>query len=265
MRNIIYLLFLIPTVFYGQNVGIGTANPTQKLEVNGKIKITSPAQNVQGGILFPDGSFQSTAYNPVPVDNGGGVLFPDGTFQNTAYVVNNPAPPSGLTGYIAMMIDGPFPGPVNYFQVQAGFNILAYSNGLSSSSTFGGGGGGGGGQVNFQDASITRFVDQYSASIQDYLARGNLINEIKIFSFFDCGDLNGPCYSTIETFDDCYFTSYAIGGGGGELFSENVSFTYRKRTIRAYGNSAAGGSGSAPGSNNPYIETCWDVAMNGPC
>ncbi len=37
------------------NVGIGTSSPTQKLEVNGVVKAT-------GGILFPDGNIQTSAY-----------------------------------------------------------------------------------------------------------------------------------------------------------------------------------------------------------
>ncbi|MGR3176773.1 MAG: hypothetical protein ACUZ8E_01795 [Candidatus Anammoxibacter sp.] len=39
------------------NVGIGTTNPTEKLEVNGNIKITGTGN----GIKFPDGTAQTTA------------------------------------------------------------------------------------------------------------------------------------------------------------------------------------------------------------
>jgi hypothetical protein len=47
---------------YGNgNVGIGTVAPAYKLDVAGIIRTSS------GGIVFPDGSFQTTAYNPSQV------------------------------------------------------------------------------------------------------------------------------------------------------------------------------------------------------
>jgi hypothetical protein len=117
----------------GTNIGIGTTAPTQRLSVAGTIQTTS------GGVMFPDGSTQTTAAfipagtagqslrhdgvnwigNSVLFNNGtnvgigttspnqkltvegiihttlGGVMFPDGTTQTTASVS---AIPSGTNG-----------------------------------------------------------------------------------------------------------------------------------------------------------------------
>ena len=52
----------IVTVTQGGSVGIGTTSPTQPLEVNGNIKVDgTPGTN---GVIFPDGSTQTTAFIP---------------------------------------------------------------------------------------------------------------------------------------------------------------------------------------------------------
>lgn len=50
-------LLLIPFFLNGQNIGIGTDNPTEKLEVAGKVFSSDE------GFKFPDGSVQTRAYN----------------------------------------------------------------------------------------------------------------------------------------------------------------------------------------------------------
>ena len=57
----------VNTYYSDGNVGIGTASPTEKLTVNGKIESTS------GGIKFPDGTTQITAAKGLTV--GGGKIF----------------------------------------------------------------------------------------------------------------------------------------------------------------------------------------------
>ena len=52
-------------------------------------------------------------------------------------------------------------------------DILAWSWGMSQSGSFHTGGGGGAGKANFQDISVTKWVDQASATLQLYCANGD--------------------------------------------------------------------------------------------
>jgi type VI secretion system Hcp family effector len=60
-RTLVTCSVLFPGLFaclcFGQNIGIGTSNPTEKLEVDGKVFSSSE------GFKFPDGSIQTRAYN----------------------------------------------------------------------------------------------------------------------------------------------------------------------------------------------------------
>jgi len=81
--------------FMGGNVGIGTANPGQKLSVSGTIESTI------GGIKFPDGTTETTAAVPISatlwgdqssVVSGSALLMQHDTGQNYAmYSYQNPA------------------------------------------------------------------------------------------------------------------------------------------------------------------------------
>ena len=57
------------------NVGIGTTSPSYTLDVAGQIRSSS------GGIVFPDGSTQTTAYNPT--SSGGSAVTTSGGTANT--------------------------------------------------------------------------------------------------------------------------------------------------------------------------------------
>ena len=52
-------------------------------------------------------------------------------------------------------------------------DILAWSWGMSQAGTFHGGGGGGAGKANFQDLSLTKYVDSASATLLLYCANGD--------------------------------------------------------------------------------------------
>jgi hypothetical protein len=59
MKKQLYSLFLFSPFFVNaQNVGIGTSNPLQKLEVNGAIKIGTTTNNTAGSIRYNTGKFE---------------------------------------------------------------------------------------------------------------------------------------------------------------------------------------------------------------
>lgn len=61
MKFLVYVFVLCSITLFGQNVGIGLdldSLPTERLEVNGIIFTR------QGGVKFPDGTIQTTAYQP---------------------------------------------------------------------------------------------------------------------------------------------------------------------------------------------------------
>lgn len=56
-------------------------------------------------------------------------------------------------------------------------DVLAWSWGMSQSGTFHAGGGGGSGKANFQDISITKYVDKASMTLMGKVATGEHIAE----------------------------------------------------------------------------------------
>jgi type VI protein secretion system component Hcp len=125
---------LLPSNSEGQNIGIGTANPSEKLQVAGKI------YSSEQGFKFPDGSVQTRAYNDYTAEDAGDekgfaildIISPDvmGSFnfldfQNVIKVL----------GYNWMMEYDPVPpGQLDIFHVYIVKNIDASSNDLLSKS-----------------------------------------------------------------------------------------------------------------------------------
>ena len=98
------------------NVGIGTTNPGAMLDVNGNARVqgtllvtgTGGLEVASGGILFPDGTTQTTAY---PVSSAGGSA-PIQIVNNEA-VVNNGINPNGSGLKHIRLTTSPLPQTVN--------------------------------------------------------------------------------------------------------------------------------------------------------
>src|SRR5690606_7816052 len=139
---------------YGQNVGIGTDEPSEKLEVNGII-FTSP-----GGIKFPDGTIQTTAYTP------GSSMMQVGL---SALVIEFAAHPSiHIQGPAndAMITNG-----INVASVQegAGVAIQLVGNMLESS------------MPSLSEITFSRSSDKNSAQFKNLLYKGTAIPYIEVF------------------------------------------------------------------------------------
>jgi type VI secretion system secreted protein Hcp len=132
-------------------------------------------------------------------------------------------------------------------------DILAWSWGMSQSGTFHGGGGGGAGKANFQDLSVTKYVDSSSAALMLYCANGD---------HFDSADLivrkagKNPLEYIKIHMEPVLITSVSTGGSGGEdRLTENVTLNFGKVKLE-YVEQKKDGSGEAA---KTFL---WDIAGN---
>jgi len=94
------------------NVGIGTTTPSKKLEVNGIVYSTN------GGVQFPDGSIQTSAYTG-PYKNVFTVSPSGGDFPTISMALSACVTPSPTNTYLIRVMPGIYPEP-------GGVNCLPY-------------------------------------------------------------------------------------------------------------------------------------------
>jgi len=132
-------------------------------------------------------------------------------------------------------------------------DILAWSWGMSNAGSFHGGGGGGAGKANFQDISLTKYIDKASTAIMIALAKGSHIPECKIL-IRKAGE-GQQKYMEI-TMDKVLVTSVSTGGSGGEdRLTENVTLNFAQVKVEYFTQNEKGVTASAG------IFT-WDIAGN---
>ena len=103
-------------------------------------------------------------------------------------------------------------------------DILAWSWGMSQSGTTHMGGGGGAGKANFQDISVTKYVDSSSNALMTALAKGSHIAECSLM-VRKAGE--GQQKYIHITMKECLVTSISTGGSGGEdRLTENITINF---------------------------------------
>lgn len=103
-------------------------------------------------------------------------------------------------------------------------DVLAWSWGASNSGSAHVGGGAGAGKANFQDLSITKYVDKSSPTLFDHVAKGTHIDSA-ILTVRKAGGT--PLEYVIITMTECMITSISTGGSGGEdRLTENISINF---------------------------------------
>lgn len=104
-------------------------------------------------------------------------------------------------------------------------DVLAWSWGMSQSGSFHVGGGGGSGKANFQDISVTKWIDNASAILMLYCANGDHFTDAKL-TVRKAG--KKPLEYLIVEMKDVLVTSVSTGGSGGEdKLTENISLNFR--------------------------------------
>ena len=103
-------------------------------------------------------------------------------------------------------------------------DVLAWSWGMSQSGTTHMGSGGGGGKANFQDISVTKWVDKSSPILMQYCATGKHIPKAQLIVRKAGGK---PLEYIVMDLTDIMVTSVSTGGSGGEdRLTENVSLNF---------------------------------------
>lgn len=132
-------------------------------------------------------------------------------------------------------------------------DILAWSWGMSQSGSFHTGGGGGAGKANFNDVSVTKWVDEASATLQLYCANGDHFDEATI-TVRKAG--KKPLEYIKIKMTKVLVTSVSTGGSGGEdKLTENVTFNFAEVDYQ-YTKQKADGSGDTP------KDFKWNIASN---
>ena len=137
--------------------------------------------------------------------------------------------------------------------VHAGkIDILAWSWGVSNSSSFHMGSGGGAGKSNFQDISLTKYVDKSSSVLLKNVSDGTHIESGSII-VRKAGTTQLE-YITIEL-KKVFVTSVSMGGSGGEdRLTENITLNFQEFKYIYKEQMADGTEGAAP-------EFAWNIAQ----
>ena len=139
------------------------------------------------------------------------------------------------------------------YKAKGGIDVLAWSWGMSQSGTTHQGGGGGAGKANFQDVSITKYVDKSSPTVMQYLTKGTHIVKGTL-TVRKAGDK--PLEYIKVEMEDIMVTSVSTGGSGGEdRLTENLSLNFSKFKVIYTEQTKDGSKGSAP-------EFAHDIAAN---
>lgn len=124
-------------------------------------------------------------------------------------------------------------------------DVLAWSWGMSQSGSFHMGGGGGAGKANFQDISITKYVDVSSPILMLYCSNGDHFKKAQLI-VRKAG--KKPLEYLIIKMKSVLITSVSTGGSGGEdRLTENVTLNFAEVALD-YKEQKADGSGEAPKS-----------------
>lgn len=110
------------------------------------------------------------------------------------------------------------------FAGENAIDVLAWSWGATQQGTKHMGGGGGSGKANFQDISLTKYVDSSSTALLQYLTRGDHIPEGRLV----VRKAGGEQHTYIEiSLTNTIITSISTGGSGGEdRLTENITLNF---------------------------------------
>lgn len=132
-------------------------------------------------------------------------------------------------------------------------DVLAWSWGMSQSGSFHVGGGGGAGKANFQDISVTKWVDSASPVLMKYCSNGDHFDSAKLY-VRKAGKT--PVEYIVIEMTKVMITSVSTGGSGGEdKLTENISLNFREVKVTYTPQNEKGGA-------EAEIIYGWNIAEN---
>lgn len=132
-------------------------------------------------------------------------------------------------------------------------DILAWSWGMSQTGSFHTGPGGGAGKANFQDLSLTKYVDLASPLLQLFTANGDHMADATL-TVRKAGKT--PLEYIIITMKKVMVTSVSIGGSAGEeRLTENVTLNFAQVSFAYSSQKDTGGK-----DKEKFFK--WDVPAN---
>jgi type VI secretion system secreted protein Hcp len=109
-------------------------------------------------------------------------------------------------------------------------DVLAWSWGMSQSGSFHVGGGGGAGKANFQDISITKYIDKATPDLMLYTSNGDHIRDATLTVRKAGGE---PVEYLVIEMKKVLVTSVSTGGSGGEdRLTENVVLNFAEVKVK---------------------------------
>ncbi|HBH51606.1 MAG TPA: type VI secretion system tube protein Hcp [Planctomycetaceae bacterium] len=134
-----------------------------------------------------------------------------------------------------------------------GIDVLAWSWGMSQSGSFHVGAGGGAGKANFQDISLTKWIDKSTPNLMLCCATGKHIDDATLI-VRKAGEKQLD-YIKIKM-EQVMVTSVSSGGSGGEdRLTENITLNFAKVTYSYFPQKSTGGVDAA-------IDFKYDIAQN---
>jgi type VI secretion system secreted protein Hcp len=132
-------------------------------------------------------------------------------------------------------------------------DVLSWNWGMSNTGTFHHGSGGGAGKANFQDISITKYVDKSTADLMMFCANGKHMAKGTL-TCRKAGD--NPLEYMKITMQQILVSSYATGGAAGdERTTETVTLNFAKVKVEYFMQNAQGGKETGG-------QMAWDIAGN---
>ena len=134
-------------------------------------------------------------------------------------------------------------------------DVLAWSWGMSQSGSMHVGGGGGSGKANFQDLSITKWVDLGSVTLMQHCSKGTHIPDGQLI-VRKAGDK--PLEYIKLDIKEIIVSSVSTGGSGGEdRLTENVTLNFREWKMTYTPQTKTGAGGGA-------VDFGFNIAKNAP-